>query len=277
VTPVLVTILAWIGALLSCLLTIPQALRTLRSNQLEGLSATTYWLILGNATVWAAWSALSGEYAAGVPALVNGPAAALILRRLYHSQRSVEPNYVADPPGVPQTATDPVARLKKPSALTPGPAAALFAASTSAEPACSDDAQATNATRPRRPVSRIAGRATSADTGKHHLALPASPPDAGGTPRCRNPAGDYSRPEEVEAGPQRVVRTLGRRRQVDAGVADRRPDTVLEDPSTLVSAASALCTRFTNAHPAQAAHLTERQQASWQTFPFRVQPASRAR
>jgi uncharacterized protein with PQ loop repeat len=98
VAPVLVTILAWTGALLSCLLTIPQVVRTLRSSQLEGLSATTYWLILGNAAVWAAWSALSGEYAAGVPALVNGPAALLILRRLHHSQRSVEPEYVGDPP-----------------------------------------------------------------------------------------------------------------------------------------------------------------------------------
>jgi uncharacterized protein with PQ loop repeat len=94
----MVTILAWTGALLSCLLTIPQAARTLRSDQLAGLSATTYWLIFGNAAVWAAWSALSGEYAAGVPALVNGPAALLILRRLHRSQRSVEPEYVGDPP-----------------------------------------------------------------------------------------------------------------------------------------------------------------------------------
>ncbi len=37
----------------------------------------------------AAWSVLTGEYAAGVPALVNGPAALLILRRLHRSQRSV--------------------------------------------------------------------------------------------------------------------------------------------------------------------------------------------
>ena len=85
----MVTILAWTGALLSCLLTIPQAVRTLRSDRLDGLSATTYWIILGNAVVWATWSALTGEYAAGVPALVNGPAALLILRRLHRSQRSM--------------------------------------------------------------------------------------------------------------------------------------------------------------------------------------------
>jgi uncharacterized protein with PQ loop repeat len=75
VIPVIVTVLAWTGALLSCLLTIPQAVRTLRSHQLDGLSATTYWIIFGNAAVWATWSVLTGEYAAGVPSLVNGPAA----------------------------------------------------------------------------------------------------------------------------------------------------------------------------------------------------------
>ena len=85
----IITILAWTGALLSCLLTIPQAVRTLRSDRLDGLSATTYWIIFGNAAVWAVWSALAGEYAAGVPSLVNGPAALLILRRLHRSQPSV--------------------------------------------------------------------------------------------------------------------------------------------------------------------------------------------
>jgi uncharacterized protein with PQ loop repeat len=88
---VIITILAWTGAFLSCLLTIPQAVRTLRSDRLDGLSATTYWIIFGNAAVWAAWSFLTGEYAAGVPSLVSGPAALLILRRLHHSHRSVVP------------------------------------------------------------------------------------------------------------------------------------------------------------------------------------------
>jgi uncharacterized protein with PQ loop repeat len=86
---VIVTILAWTGAFLSCLLTIPQAVRTLRSDRLDGLSATTYWVIVVNAAVWATWSALTGEFAAGVPSLVNGPAALLILRRMHVSQRSV--------------------------------------------------------------------------------------------------------------------------------------------------------------------------------------------
>ena len=109
VTPVIITILAWTGAVLSCLLTIPQAVRTLRSDRLDGLSAATYWIIFGNAAVWAAWSVLAGEYAAGVPSLVNGPVALLILRRLYRSQRSVAPvthlrvppNQLQPPPGLP--------------------------------------------------------------------------------------------------------------------------------------------------------------------------------
>ena len=86
----MVEFLAWTGAFLSYLLTIPQAVRTLRSDRLDGLSATKYWIVFANAVVWASWSALSAEYAAGVPSLVNGPAALLILRRLYRSQREVE-------------------------------------------------------------------------------------------------------------------------------------------------------------------------------------------
>jgi uncharacterized protein with PQ loop repeat len=42
---VIITILAWTGVFLSCLITIPQAIRTLRSYNLDGLSAATYWLI----------------------------------------------------------------------------------------------------------------------------------------------------------------------------------------------------------------------------------------
>jgi uncharacterized protein with PQ loop repeat len=87
---VMVEFLAWTGAFLSCLLTIPQAVRTLRSDRLDGLSATTYWIVFANAVVWASWSALSAEYATGVPSLVNGPAALLILRRLYRRQQEAE-------------------------------------------------------------------------------------------------------------------------------------------------------------------------------------------
>jgi uncharacterized protein with PQ loop repeat len=82
---VTIAILAWLGAALSCLLTIPQAVRTVRSHRLDGISATTYWIVLGNAITWAVWSLLTEQYAAGVPALVNGPAAVLILLRLHRA------------------------------------------------------------------------------------------------------------------------------------------------------------------------------------------------
>jgi uncharacterized protein with PQ loop repeat len=81
----IIAILAWSGAALSCLLTIPQAVRTLRTDRLDAISATTYWIVLGNAVIWAAWSLLTQQYAAGVPALVNGPAAVLILLRLHRT------------------------------------------------------------------------------------------------------------------------------------------------------------------------------------------------
>jgi uncharacterized protein with PQ loop repeat len=80
---VVAELLAWCGAALSCLLCLPQALRTLRlAGRLDGVSAGTYWIVLANAMVWVSWCLLTGEFAVGAPALVNGPAAVLILRRL---------------------------------------------------------------------------------------------------------------------------------------------------------------------------------------------------
>jgi hypothetical protein len=88
--------LAWCGAALSCLLTVPQAVRVLRAEHLDGISASTYVIVLGNAAVWAAWAICTGEHAAGVPALINGPAAILILRRLAIERRkSRNPDAVA--------------------------------------------------------------------------------------------------------------------------------------------------------------------------------------
>jgi len=79
---VIVEMLAWCGAALSCLLCVPQAARTLRAERLDGIAASTYWIALANSAVWVAWSLLTGEHAAGAPALVTGPAAILVLRRL---------------------------------------------------------------------------------------------------------------------------------------------------------------------------------------------------
>jgi uncharacterized protein with PQ loop repeat len=83
----MIEVLAWTGAALSTLLGLPQAVRALRSNQLEALSAATYWLTLANAAVWATWAIATGHLAAGIPALVNGPAAVLILTRLSEARR----------------------------------------------------------------------------------------------------------------------------------------------------------------------------------------------
>jgi uncharacterized protein with PQ loop repeat len=91
----IIEVLAWSGALLSSLLSVPQLLRALRSERLDGISATTYWLVLGNALVWAVWAVLAEEYAAGVPALVNGPAAILIIIRLHLASPSSAGSTVA--------------------------------------------------------------------------------------------------------------------------------------------------------------------------------------
>ena len=75
-------VLAWTGAALSTLMGLSQVVRALRADRLEALSAATYWLTLANAAVWAAWAIVTDQPAAGVPALVNGPAAVLVLTRL---------------------------------------------------------------------------------------------------------------------------------------------------------------------------------------------------
>jgi uncharacterized protein with PQ loop repeat len=79
---VLAELLGWFAAGLSCVISLPQVLRTVRSKQLDGISSATYWLVLANAAAWSVWSLLTGEYVAAVPAMVNGPAAIVILHRL---------------------------------------------------------------------------------------------------------------------------------------------------------------------------------------------------
>lgn len=79
---VLAELLGWFAAGLPCVISLPQVLRTVRSKQLDGISSATYWLVLANAAAWSVWSLLTGEYVAAVPAMVNGPAAIVILHRL---------------------------------------------------------------------------------------------------------------------------------------------------------------------------------------------------
>jgi uncharacterized protein with PQ loop repeat len=79
---VVAELLGWFGAGLSCVISLPQVLRTMRAKRLDGIPSATYWLVLANAAAWTVWSLLTGEYDAGVPALVNGPVAIVILHRL---------------------------------------------------------------------------------------------------------------------------------------------------------------------------------------------------
>lgn len=83
----MVEVLAWCGAALSCLLSVPQAIRVLRAERLDGISASTYVIVLCNAAIWAAWSVITREYTAGIPGLINGPAAILVLHRLMIAHR----------------------------------------------------------------------------------------------------------------------------------------------------------------------------------------------
>jgi uncharacterized protein with PQ loop repeat len=89
---VVAELLGWCGAGLSCVISLPQVVRTMRAKQLDGISSATYWLVLANAAAWTAWSLLTGEYAAGIPALVNGPVAIVILHRLLASRHTARRN-----------------------------------------------------------------------------------------------------------------------------------------------------------------------------------------
>jgi uncharacterized protein with PQ loop repeat len=75
-------LVGWFAAGLSCAISLPQVVRTMRAKQLDGISSASHWLALANAAAWTAWSVFTGEYAAGVSALVNGPVAIVILHRL---------------------------------------------------------------------------------------------------------------------------------------------------------------------------------------------------
>jgi uncharacterized protein with PQ loop repeat len=89
--------LAWWGAALSCLVSVPQAIRVLRAKRLDGISASTYVIVLSNAAVWTAWALLTGEFAVGIPGLINGPAAILILLRLLAASRETRAHQPTSP------------------------------------------------------------------------------------------------------------------------------------------------------------------------------------
>src|SRR4249919_1110099 len=89
---VVAELIGWFGASLSCVISLPQVVRTMRAKRLDGISSATYVLVLANAAAWTAWSLLTGEYAAGVPALVNGPVAIVILHRLVATRHTASRN-----------------------------------------------------------------------------------------------------------------------------------------------------------------------------------------
>jgi hypothetical protein len=83
-------------------------------------------IVLSNAAVWATWSLLTGEYAAGIPGLINGPAAILILHRLMiaHHKRRIKSQMTFGPAARSLTcARQPVDRPQQPEeerAVRPG-------------------------------------------------------------------------------------------------------------------------------------------------------------
>ena len=76
-----VTLLGLSGAAISCLTSLPQAHKALTSPAecLVGVSVWTWRIIALNATIWLVWAILVGQIVAGLPSLVNGPAAVVIL------------------------------------------------------------------------------------------------------------------------------------------------------------------------------------------------------
>ena len=78
-----VILLGFAGAAISCLTALPQALKALRepAECLIGVSRWTWRIMALNAGIWLLWAILAGQICAGLPSLVNGPAALIILWR----------------------------------------------------------------------------------------------------------------------------------------------------------------------------------------------------
>jgi hypothetical protein len=72
--------LGWTGSAASCLIVAPQAWRTWTHRHdaaaLSGVSVAAMLFVVANSVVWAAWAVLEEAYPAGLPSLINGPAAA---------------------------------------------------------------------------------------------------------------------------------------------------------------------------------------------------------
>ena len=78
-----VTLLGLTGATISCFTALPQAIKAVRepAECLLGISRWTWRITALNAVIWLLWAVMVGQICAGLPSLVNGPAALIILWR----------------------------------------------------------------------------------------------------------------------------------------------------------------------------------------------------
>jgi uncharacterized protein with PQ loop repeat len=82
-----IVLLGFAGASVSCMISLPQAIKALREpvECLLGVSRLTWGIITLNAAIWLLWAILVGQICAGLPSMVNGPAALVILWRTRRS------------------------------------------------------------------------------------------------------------------------------------------------------------------------------------------------
>lgn len=89
--------LGYAGAVMSCLMVAPQTIKTFRQRRdphaLAGVSLLAMCCVILNATIWAAWAVLSQSYPAGIPSLVNGPAACFAVYAIVRARRA--PRHIA--------------------------------------------------------------------------------------------------------------------------------------------------------------------------------------
>lgn len=90
--PVLLNVLGGLASITAFTLFLPQALRVWKLRDqplaLEGVSASTQWLVIVNEVFWGVYGLGSQAYWAAAPAAVSLPLAAFVLILLHRSRRS---------------------------------------------------------------------------------------------------------------------------------------------------------------------------------------------
>ena len=86
-----VAVLGYAAAALSCFMVLPQAVVTFRQRHdlhaLAGVSLASMLGIAVNSSMWVVWAIAAKAYPAGIPALVNGPAAVFIAFLILRARR----------------------------------------------------------------------------------------------------------------------------------------------------------------------------------------------